>query len=434
MARYDRIAPLPAPSREAVFPGWLVLADLEGRERDTELTRRARLRFLALRPLRRVLGSSPGGPSAASYARQIEGIREELGHLPARDAERIRLSRYLHEIESRVPADLALAAAGLGELAEEVGHASAAEEFYRTALELGQHFELAAATAGALRRLGLLCAALGRRNEAERHLAAAVAAAGAAEVRGEWARASSAAALLGLTSGDGVGARTTLAEVLKQGRAWADGEVQSVAAAALSRVALEGGEPESALESAWTALERAPDPATRAAALHAAGMALRALGLYDAAARSHDLVVREPAVGPTDHWRAEGELAATYAEAGRVEEFLAARRRVLRETRETPPAPRAAALLHLRLAQASVLAGSTDFARDHLREGLEAARRGRCADLVADLEALLPRLERESARALAAPGAPLAARSQPGERARSIADAIQARGAAAGRS
>ena len=129
MARYDRIAPLPAPSREAAFPGWLVLRDLEGRERDGELARRARLRFLALRPLRRILTMGLEAVTAPSFAREIEGIREELGHLPARDPERIRLSRYLHEIEARSPLDLTLAAAGLGELAEEAGHASAAEEF-----------------------------------------------------------------------------------------------------------------------------------------------------------------------------------------------------------------------------------------------------------------------------------------------------------------
>ena len=55
MARYDRIAPIPIPAREAAFPGWLMLRDLAGRERDPELARRARLRFLALRPLLRVL-------------------------------------------------------------------------------------------------------------------------------------------------------------------------------------------------------------------------------------------------------------------------------------------------------------------------------------------------------------------------------------------
>ena len=431
MARYDRIAPLPAPAREAVFPGWLVLADLEGRERDAELARRARLRFLALRPLRRILAVGPDGATAASYARQIEGIREELGHLPARDPERIRLSRYLHEIETRSPAELALAAAGLGELAEDADHAAAAEEFYRTALELGERFDLTAARAVARRRLGLLCATLGRTTDAERELTAAVDAAAAAGAHGEWARASSAAALLALARGDGARARATLGDVLKQGRTWSDAETQSVAGAALSQVLLAAGEAESALENAWSALERAGDPSTRAAALHAAGMALRALGLYDAAARSHDLVVREPAVGPSDRWRAEGELATTLAEAGRLDEFLAARRRMLREAREAPPAARAAALLHLRLAQACVLAGAPDFARDHLREGLQAARRGGYGDLVGELEALLPRLERESARALAAPGAP---RSQPGARARSIADAIQAHGATAGRS
>ncbi len=432
MARYDRIAPLPAPPREGVFPGWLVLADLESRERDTELARRARLRFLALRPLRRILAAGAEGPSAASYARQIEGIREELGHLPARDPERIRLSRYLHEIAGRSPSELALAATGLGELVEELGHACAAEELYHTALEMAEHFQLAGPRAMALRRLGLLCAALGRQQDAETHLGEAVSAAEAGEARGEWARAASAAAMLAAARGDLAGARATLNEVLRQGRTWGDAEVQSVAGTGLSQVALAAGEAEVALESAWAALERAPDPGTRAAALHAAGSALRAVGRFDAAARSHDLVVREAAVNPADHWRAQGELALTLAEAGRVDDFLAARRRVLRELRDMPAPPRAAALLHLRLAQASVLAAAPDFARDHLREGLEVARRGGYGDLVAELEAVLPRLERESARALASPGA-APPRVPPGERARSIADAIQARSAAAGR-
>ena len=65
MARYDRIAPIAAPARAAAFPGWLVLRDLQGRERDAELARRARLRFLALRPLRRVLALGLEGVSAA---------------------------------------------------------------------------------------------------------------------------------------------------------------------------------------------------------------------------------------------------------------------------------------------------------------------------------------------------------------------------------
>lgn len=425
MARYDRIAPLPAPSREAAFPGWLVLRDLDGRERDSELARRARLRFLALRPLRRVLTVGLEGVTGPSYAREIEGIREELGHLPARDPERVRLSRYLHEIEGRSPLELTQAATGLGELAEEAGHAFAAEEFYRTALELAERLQLPAAAAAALRRLGALCAALGRREEAVRHLAAAATAAGAVGAHVEWARAAAASELLALQQGDVPTARAALNDIVRRGREWGDSGVQSVATAALAQLALAQGEIEGALENAWSALESAPDVQVRASALHAAGAALRTLGLYEAAARCHDLVLRE-ATSAAERWRAHGELAVTLAEAGRGEDFLAARRRVLRDARAEPPAPRAAALLHLRLAQACLMAAMPDFARDHLRDGLDAARRAGDPALVLELEALLPMLERESARELAA-------RPQPGERARLIADAIQARGAIAGR-
>src|SRR5436190_1707288 len=84
MARYDRIAPLVPPARDSAFPGWWILRDIEGLDRDVELARRARLRFLALRP---VLRFAEGGGTLPrdSYLAQIEGVREQLGYLPARD-------------------------------------------------------------------------------------------------------------------------------------------------------------------------------------------------------------------------------------------------------------------------------------------------------------------------------------------------------------
>ena len=101
MARYDRIAPLTAPRREGSFPGWLVLRDIEGNDRDVEAARRARLRFLALRPVSRLLDRGVDGVGRESYLSQIEAVREELGYLPARDIERARLARFLHNVEGR---------------------------------------------------------------------------------------------------------------------------------------------------------------------------------------------------------------------------------------------------------------------------------------------------------------------------------------------
>src|SRR5687768_13984922 len=100
MARYDRIAPLTPPARDTAFPAWQILRDLDGIDRDAELARRARLRFLAIRPLRRLLdrGNAVG---RESYRAQIEAVREELGYLPSRDIERVRLARFLHSIEER---------------------------------------------------------------------------------------------------------------------------------------------------------------------------------------------------------------------------------------------------------------------------------------------------------------------------------------------
>ena len=78
MARYDRIAPITAPRRESSFPGWLVLRDIEGNDRDVEVARRARLRFLALRPVTRLLDRGIDGVSRDSYLSQIEAVRSAI--------------------------------------------------------------------------------------------------------------------------------------------------------------------------------------------------------------------------------------------------------------------------------------------------------------------------------------------------------------------
>src|SRR5437660_5201543 len=100
MARYDRIAPLTAPARNEALPGWLALRDLDGRERDTELGRRARLRFLAVRMVRRLIREGFERVPSESFERQIEGVREELGQLATRDVERTKLADLLHVLQS----------------------------------------------------------------------------------------------------------------------------------------------------------------------------------------------------------------------------------------------------------------------------------------------------------------------------------------------
>lgn len=142
MARYDRIAPLSSPERDFAFPAWPVLCDVEGQERDADVCRRARLRFLALRPVRRIAGREPGAVSAASYTRQVDQVREELTSLPARDAERIRLTQFLRQIEDRDSQHLVAALLDYSERLFAAGHTHAAREFAVTA----DAFETGAAT------------------------------------------------------------------------------------------------------------------------------------------------------------------------------------------------------------------------------------------------------------------------------------------------
>src|SRR5512145_2161007 len=109
MARYDRLAPLSAPVREQALPCWPVLSDLEHCERDADEARRARLRFLALRPVHRLATRGIDAIAAESFERQIERVREELGQLPARDSERAVLARFLNELRTLDPETVVLA-------------------------------------------------------------------------------------------------------------------------------------------------------------------------------------------------------------------------------------------------------------------------------------------------------------------------------------
>jgi hypothetical protein len=157
MARYDRIALLDSPSRSAAFPGWLVLRDLEERERDPDLNRRARARFLVLRPARRLLDAGMMAVDAGSLRQQLAQARAEVGRLPDRDPEREVLSHYLDQIEARSAAELVAAGLAVGGACEASGHGYAAEEFYRTAAELARANDLCDERIAADRSLAALC-------------------------------------------------------------------------------------------------------------------------------------------------------------------------------------------------------------------------------------------------------------------------------------
>ncbi len=136
MARYDRIAPLSSPEREKAFPCWPVLRDVEGQDRDADVCRRARLRFLALRPVRRLADGLPNEVNADSFNRQLDLVREELRGLSAHDADRVRITQFLRQIEERDPQRIVSALLDFAEQAHAAGHVFAAHEYAATAEDI----------------------------------------------------------------------------------------------------------------------------------------------------------------------------------------------------------------------------------------------------------------------------------------------------------
>lgn len=141
MARYDRIARLDSPPRGDTFTGWLMVRDLEDRERDADLGRRARLRFLAVRLLYRILRSG-SSLDRDSLRQQAEAIREELGQLPSRDPERERLGDLLKQAGALDLEDMVRSVLAMAGAAADDGHPFAAEEWYRTAHQLARAHQL----------------------------------------------------------------------------------------------------------------------------------------------------------------------------------------------------------------------------------------------------------------------------------------------------
>ncbi|HUG40397.1 MAG TPA: hypothetical protein VMM12_07925 [Longimicrobiales bacterium] len=391
MARYDRIARIAAPAREDCFRGWLTLRDIDGREREPELGRRARLRFLALRPVRRLLLRGLGGPAADSLQAQLDEVRREIDRLDARDPERDRLMAYLAEAGGRSPLGLATATLEVGAAAEGAGHRFAAEEFYRTGLELAREHDLPAHQVRALRRIARVHRG---REEWDRAVDVGHEAASLADSLGEpvqWARAMDEVARAESARGNRDAARAILEAVAARGVAAADRLVRAVAAGALCDLELAAGNVEAALREGLAAVELFPvtDP-HRNAALLAMAAALRRVGLWSAAEACYG-VVETHSTWVEHRAEAATERAVLAAELGDTAAFTRRRARILR-TLESGDL-RLRALLHLGLGRGCLVAGHVDHAREHLRQAIASARDGDMDTLLDPADALLHALE-----------------------------------------
>jgi tetratricopeptide (TPR) repeat protein len=375
MARYDRIATLSAPARERAFAAWPVLRDLEGSERDAELVRRARLRFLALRPVRRLLERGIEQVSAESLERQIEGVREELGLLPSRDPERARIAQFLHRIRQRTPLAVTAATLELGEVVEEAGQAHAAREFYRTALDLAAAYRLVPEELLALRLLGRLERQAGSWEEAAGCYTRAADLALSLDDRGQWARIMDGLGTVLRLKGEREEAARLYRELRTRGQEWGEDDVISTALGGLCLTDLDSGHLEPALEHGWAAFTLSADAEERYQLLATLGDIFTRLGLYRAAERCLT-------------------LAATRS------------RRVATRTRA-----------ELHLAESAAREGRLDSARDHLREAIGAAKAEGHEEILPRAEALLATLE----HAAAGGGAIAEPHPEPGEAARRIA-------------
>lgn len=404
MARYDRIARIEPPPRADCFSGWLTLRDLEGREREPELGRRAHLHFLALRPLRRLLLRGLHGPTASSLDSQVAAAREKVEQLPEEDAGRERLTRYLQEVGGRSPSGLARATIEVGAAAEAAGHHYAAEEFYRTAIELAEAHSLGVMRALALRHLGRVQRGRGEWSEAGASLGESAAVAAELGEAVEWARSMEALAAVHLRKGESGAARLVLQQVAESEHAAGDPAVRAIAAAGGCALELAQGHPDAALMAGWTAATNLPaeDEARNQVLLNMAA-AFRRLGLAAAAESCYEVVVR-CAAWPEHRIEACLEHALVAAESGDGQAFGARRAAALQRLRQVDRPLQA--MVQLGLGRGGLLIGDLELARDHLREAIATARDVGAAEVLSRSEEMLAVLEERGRWSHSAVGLP----------------------------
>jgi tetratricopeptide (TPR) repeat protein len=401
MARYDRIAPLNAPAREGAFPGWLVLRDIEGNDRDIEGARRARLRFLALRPVSRLLERGVEGISRESYLAQIEAVREELGYLPARDVERARLARFLHHVEDRDASRVTSATLEMADACAAAGQTHGAEEYAMTAAGLAAAHADERLHGVAHTTLARVYRTRGQLDDAERSANTAIAIAERLSQHTDLVQARAELALVAVARGAREGSVRILHDTLQQMRAAGDAQAAALTEAKLCACGLALGEPSAALEHGWSALRQLDDLRERAILLENVAIAFSRVGLHRASERCYSMVAQR-GVDPTLRARARAAQAVESAAGGSAAVFRERRSALINDAAEWSADPRIAAFVHLELGRGCVIASDLDFARDHLRDAISIARRHNLGDILARAEEVLTALEKNSTRDLVA--------------------------------
>jgi tetratricopeptide (TPR) repeat protein len=399
MARYDRLAALAAPEREKSLPCWPVLRDLERAERDPDSGRRARLRFLALRPVHRLAAHGFAAVTLDSFERQVERVREELGQLPARDPERAVLAHFLNELRSSSGEAVIAATLQVSEFAESNGQLGAAEEYARCALGLSDTLHLDGASA--LRVLAHVMMVSGRPADAEVVALSACERALADDDRAEWIRAMGQLASA-QRAGSPEQARATLQQALVRAREWGEASLIGLAQSSLSFHAAAQNQLDQAVEHGWAALRSLNGGGERSRLLLLLGDAFFRLNLASAAERCYVIVVQR-ATEAALRAAAQTGLARLAAAGEKRDQFHERRVAALRELQLTGRLPRAA--LQLELADAAARVGDVDFARDHVREALELLGHEGPPALVRRAENVLSQLESAATVALARPAA-----------------------------
>lgn len=406
MARYDRIAPLNPPARDNAFPGWWILRDLEGLDRDVELSRRARLRFLALRPVLRLVETGTNTPRE-SYVAQIDGVREQLGYLPARDAERSRIARFLHQIEDGDITHVASATLDMAAGCASAGHLYGAEEYAFVASSLADKLSDNRLKSAASAMLAQVHRMRGQLLESADHASAAVA---SAEKSGDVDAIVRAKAELALTL-------AKQGELSTARRLAASHPASPLAAARLAAFELAVSNPDAALEHGVPALRQLDDLRERALLLEVLGRAFTDLGLYKAAERCFSIVAQR-GVDAVLRARARAALAVCAAARGDLDQLRERRTALLNDSLEWAD-PRALAFIQLELGRASMITRDVDFAREHLRLALGAARKHHLNDIISRVEEVISALERNAAEQLAP------TRAQAAEASRRIAEQFE---------
>ena len=385
MARYDRIAPLAVPVRDRVFAGWPVFRDLDGK-RDIDLGRRTKLRFMAYRPLRRLLDHGIADIPAASFEKQLHTVQEELGILSPRDAERIQLGAYLKLLRQRTPESTVEAALLAGALAEQRGHNHAAGEFYGAALEAALQHSLAGERIRVQIRLARFADATGGAG-ADAALQDALERSGS--LPDEALRIEVLECAAYMDPGARAAARDEMAALAARGSSM---EVRAGAAAALARLEISAGNIAQALEVCWHSFIALTDTDQLFAAGRTLAAALSRMGQRAAA----DLCLQRAeadAHASEQLLRLQIDAACNAGHAGESELFYERRADLLDRLEDARIESVFFAEAHLDLAAAALDCQSPDFARDHLRHAIEVARQSQRVRALDRAEALLSRLE-----------------------------------------